>query len=262
MTPHEAALELEWVASDYMLRWLRRMSDVTVTAFGRAEGACCPEFADADFLNTVHRLLPDEAELVPHIVEHCVAVGVGPWFELMPAPGFEGLADALHAAGARQVGFLTMQERELPAPPPAELPAGVAITPSADDPDAFARVLPEGHGVPADRLEQAVARTREQAAIERTRTYLARVDGVPAAAAVLYLSGDVAYLANASTLERYRRRGCQGALVQRRLADAAAAGCRRACVITGWGNQSHANMVRAGFRSAYTKAMWRMDRPG
>ena len=78
MDVHAAALPLEWTSSEYMLRWLRRMPDVTVEAFGRAEGACCPDQADLDFVNTVHRLLPDDAGQVPAIVERYRAGGVRP----------------------------------------------------------------------------------------------------------------------------------------------------------------------------------------
>jgi ribosomal protein S18 acetylase RimI-like enzyme len=244
-----------------MLRWLRLADDVTVTTIGRAVCIRTPRLAGVDFLNSVHRLLPDEAGLVPEVVAHYAGAGCVPWLELMPAPGFEALADALHAAGARQYGFWTVQHRPLPAPEPAPLPDGVAIERVGADLDDFARVLPVGHGVPAENLDGAVARTRHQSEIDGTSLYLATVDGTPAAAAVLFQQGDLAYLASASTLPQFRRRGCQTALVQRRLADAVAAGCRRACVLTEWMSQSHANMARAGFTTAYTKAMWRIDRP-
>jgi hypothetical protein len=261
MDAHAAALPLEWVASEFMLRWLRGMPDVSLGGFGRAQGACCPEHPGVDFLNTVHRLLPDEAEQVPAIADRYRAAGVQAWLELMPAPDFDRLATALDRAGGRQIGFLAVHERDLPAAPSGDLPAGVAIEPVGADLDDFARVLPEGHDVPEPDLGGASARTRHQAAIEGARLYLATVDGAPAAAAVLFVAGEVAYLANASTLARFRRRGCQGALIQRRLADAAEAGHRRICTITTWGSQSHANMARAGFRVAYTKAVWRLDRP-
>jgi hypothetical protein len=261
MEPHAAALPLEWLASEYMLRWLGRMPDVTVTEFGAASGAICPDHGDVDFLNTVHRLLPDDAGQVPAIADHYRGAGVGAWLELMPAPGFDRLATALADAGGRQTGFMAMQERDLPAPPPRPLPAGVEIEPVGTDLAAFAAVLPAGHGVPADGLAAASARTSHQAAIPGARLYLATVDGEPAAAAVLFTDGDLAYLANASTLEAFRRRGCQSALIQRRLADAAGAGFRHVCTITTWGSQSHANMARAGFRTAYTKAVWRLPQP-
>jgi GNAT superfamily N-acetyltransferase len=261
MTPHAEARELEWLTSEYMLRWLRLMPDVSLTTFGEARGACCPGQADVDFLNTVHRLLPDEADLVRPIADTWRAAGVGPWLELMPAPGFERLAGELSAVGGRQVGFLVVLERELPAPAPAATPPGVEVERVGDAVDEFARVIATGHEVPEARLEGAIARCRLHARVDGARLYLAAVDGTPAAAAVLFVMGDVAYLANASTLPSLRRRGCQGALIQRRLTDAAEAGCRQACVLTEWGSQSHDNVARAGFRAAYTKAVWRLAPP-
>jgi Acetyltransferase (GNAT) domain len=262
MTPHEAARPLDWIGSEYMLRWLRRLPDVTVTAFGDAWATRCAAAPDVDFLNTVHRLEPADAERVPAVVEHYRSAGVSPWFELMPHPEFPRLAGALAAAGARHVDFLTVLERDLPAAAPDPLPPGVAIAEVGPEDEDFARVLPTGHDVPAEHLDDAIGRTRHQARIEDARRYVATVDGTPAAAAVLLMAGGLAYLANASTIEAFRRRGCQGALIRRRLADAAAAGCERACVFASWGSQSHANLAAAGFHAAYTKAIWRVDPAG
>jgi hypothetical protein len=257
--PHAAARELEWVGSEYMLRWLGRTEDSDITDFGAARGVRTPDHPDVDFLNTVHRLLPEDAGQVPRIAAHYAEAGIKPWLEVMPAPDFGSLADALAQAGGRQVGFLTVSERDLPAPPAGALPPGVTVEEVASDLEDFVRVLPAGHDVPAEHLEDAIRRTRECAGIAGARLYLARVHRVPAAAAVLFLAPPVGYLANASTLELHRRRGCQTALIQRRLADAAAAGCGRAAVITEWGSQSHANVARAGFCGAYTKAVWRLS---
>lgn len=252
------ARALEWVGSEYMLRWLRLLPATTTATFGSAFGSCTPDRPEVDFLNTVHRLLPDEAAQVPRIAAHYARAGVRPWLELMPAPGFERLAEALRAAAAGQIGFLAMLERELPAAPPDPPPPGVVVHPVTTDVEHFARVLPMGHGVDEATLERAIATTRYQTRIEDARFYVATVDGAPAAAAVLFLQDGVAYLANASTLPDLRRRDCQTALIQRRLADGTAAGCRRAAVIVDWASQSHANVARAGFRLAYTKAIWRL----
>lgn len=257
-TPHAAARELEWVSSEFMLRWLARMPEVSATSFGAARALSAPDHRGVDFLNTVHRLLPEDAEEVPGIAAHYADLGVEPWLELMPAPGFDRLAEALSAAGGRQVGFFAMSERDLPAPQPGALPAGVTVEAVGSDVDDFGRVLAAGHDVPAEHLEDAIRRTRESAGVAGARLYLARLHRVPAAAAVLFLAPPVAYLANASTLEAHRRHGCQTALIQRRLADAAAAGCTRAAVLTQWGGQSHANVARQGFRGAYTKVVWRL----
>ncbi len=85
--------------------------------------------------------------------------------------------------------------------------------------------------------------------------YLARVDGEDAAAAVLFFYGGDASTANASTIERFRRRGCQSALLARRLSDAFAAGSELVTTLTLFGSGSQRNMERAGFRMAYTKSL-------
>jgi GNAT superfamily N-acetyltransferase len=106
-------------------------------------------------------------------------------------------------------------------------------------------------------------RERERVAAEAwaglagVRAYLARVDGAPAAAAALRLCDGLALLANASSLPAFRRRGCQTALIGRRLADARAAGCELVCALAAFASPSQRNLERAGLRLAYTKAVWR-----
>jgi hypothetical protein len=88
------------------------------------------------------------------------------------------------------------------------------------------------------------------------RCYLARIDGEPQACAAMLLDGEVAKLGVAATLEGGRRRGCQLALLRRRIEDAAAAGVRTLFVETGERvpgrpSTSYANILRAGFEEAY-----------
>jgi ribosomal protein S18 acetylase RimI-like enzyme len=93
--------------------------------------------------------------------------------------------------------------------------------------------------------------------VEGATLYLATVEGRPAAAGALFVHDGIGHLANASTMPGYRGLGCQTALIERRLQDAAAAGCSRASVVAMWDSQSHRNLARAGFRTVYTKAVWR-----
>ncbi len=98
------------------------------------------------------------------------------------------------------------------------------------------------------------------------RCYLARVDGKPQACAAMLLDDEVAELGIAATLEGGRRRGCQLALLRRRIEDAAAAGARTLFVETdldgrGEPRTALANVRRAGFEAAYVVPGWTDARP-
>jgi ribosomal protein S18 acetylase RimI-like enzyme len=149
---------------------------------------------------------------------------VRPWLELMPAPGFERLAAALREAGAHQMDFLGVFERELPATPSAQVP-GIEILQPPPDTEGFSTVMLTGHGLFEDQLTKAVPLHMPMAAVEGATLYLATVGGRPAAAAALFVEHGIGHLANASTPPHFRGRGCQTALIERRLRDAPAAGC-------------------------------------
>ena len=85
--------------------------------------------------------------------------------------------------------------------------------------------------------------------------YVARIDGEMVGQAAMRIDGDLAQLAGAGTLPRARGRGVQKALLQRRLADAAAAGCTLAVVTTAPGTRSQDNAMRRSFELLYTRAI-------
>jgi hypothetical protein len=66
----------------------------------------------------------------------------------------------------------------------------------------------------------------------------------------------VALLAGASTIPSARKRGVQAALLQARLAHAAAHGCDLAMMCAAPGGASQRNAERQGFRIAYTRVKW------
>jgi GNAT superfamily N-acetyltransferase len=83
--------------------------------------------------------------------------------------------------------------------------------------------------------------------------FLALVDGSVAGGGAVSTRGGVCGLFGASTLPEFRGRGAQTALLQARIAWAAAQGCDVAVSITQPGSASHRNMERQGFRVAYTR---------
>jgi GNAT superfamily N-acetyltransferase len=88
------------------------------------------------------------------------------------------------------------------------------------------------------------------------RFYMAFVDDEPAGGGILHIKDGLATLAGGATLPEYRGRGCQRALLERRLSDAAAA--RSELVVSRcWrGSLSQRNMLRVGLRVGYVKEIW------
>jgi hypothetical protein len=102
-------------------------------------------------------------------------------------------------------------------------------------------------------LGQVVARSK-------SRSFLAELDGKPIAAGALSINSDVALLAGASTIPSARRQGAQLALLEARLRHGAAQGCTEAMMVTQPGSGSQRNSERHGFRIAYTRTKWQLQR--
>jgi len=127
---------------------------------------------------------------------------------------------------------------------------------------AWARVA--GQGWSSESAEIATFVEALGGVIGRARgvhCFLAELGGRPIAAAGLNLSESVALLAGASTIPDARRQGAQFALLEARLAFAAAQGCGLAMVVTQPGSASQRNALRQGFRPVYTRAKWQRE-PG
>ena len=250
------ARRLEAVGSRFMLEWLAG-TGAELERFGTAVAAVDPARPELDFVNRVYDLWPEDDGRVDEIAHFYRERGVRGWVEVAPSGRFEQLASALTAVGAAQIDFHSV----LHGPPRAGERGDVEVT-RAEDPELFADVLLSGHGVPP------VVRTRDNASVARWaeidgwRLYLARVDGSPAGAALLALDDDVGYLANASTLPHYRRRGVQTALIVARIADAVGSGCDVIASQAQFGSASQRNLERAGLQVAYTKAVWRLGERG
>ena len=262
----ELARRIRHAASDFTIGWVEGMRDlpgnparVTVERFGGAVALACELLPNLDFVNTVHGLSSAEAGRVEDVTAFYRRQGLRGWTEVAPVSGIEPLLERLTAAGWAQIGFWGSFHGPAIAP---SMPGGVEVVEAgAEDMADFARMHLDGHEVPAGDRGPAEAAVRAWFGRPGWRLYLARVDGLPAATAALTVEGGLGYLANASTLPAMRGRGCQSALVARRIADAAAAGCDMVASLAEFGSGSQRNLERAGLRVAFTQAVWRM-RPG
>src|SRR5215213_7137366 len=237
------ARRLEDVQNRFMLEWLAG-TGAELERFGAAVAALDASRPELDFVNRVYGLWPEDAERVAEIAARYRERGVRAWFEPAPCAGFDELAGGFHT-----VVYGAVSGRPL---------ASIVDIDGTPEPELFADVLLRGHGVPEGARVRDRASVARWAELDAWRLYLARIDGEPAGAALLSLDADLGYLANASTLPEYRRRGVQTALIARRIEDAARAGCDAACSGAAFGSPSQRNLQRAGLQVAYTKAVWRL----
>jgi len=122
------------------------------------------------------------------------------------------------------------------------------------DDERYRAVVLGGYETPASEVAFRRALAIEHAT-PGLRRYIALVDGHPAAAGSLFAHEGVSYFAGAATLPEFRRRGCQSALIDRRLADAAEHS-DLAVVTAAFASPSHDNLARHGFAMTHTRTVW------
>lgn len=149
-----------------------------------------------------------------------------------------------------------------PHPPRFPAPAGVEVVEvTSPDQEPFGTIGALGFGMPAwgaDLFAHLPGR-------EGWRCYVARVDGKAWGCGAMVIEDGVAELGIGATLEEARGRGCQTALLRRRIEDAAAAGCHTLLVETGERvpdrpSASYRNILKAGFEEAYLRPNWKRPR--
>ncbi|HEY1752121.1 MAG TPA: GNAT family N-acetyltransferase [Caulobacteraceae bacterium] len=178
-------------------------------------------------------------------------------FEVAPGPPGEALMALLAGHGYRQTGFHTAFAgwSDLPDAPGA----GVEVrrVESSEDLAAFSDVYHAGWDITGFRVPMA-----PWLAAPGWRLYLGLCGGEPAGAAILYLDGGDAYLADGAVDPRFRGRGVHRALLDRRCADAVEAGAQVVFSGADYLNGSCRNMIRKGLGILYTKAIWTRRLPG
>jgi N-acetylglutamate synthase-like GNAT family acetyltransferase len=143
-----------------------------------------------------------------------------------------------------------------PAPPDVEV---VELTSGHDEP--FGTIAAVGFGMPSWAADFFVHLPGRPG----WRCYVARVVGKAQACAAMLIEDGVAEFGIAATLEEARGRGCQTALLHRRISDATEAGCHTLFVETGERvpgrpSASYRNILRAGFEEAYLRPNWQRRR--
>jgi GNAT superfamily N-acetyltransferase len=154
-------------------------------------------------------------------------------------------------------GYAWMKFVRDPHPPRFRAPdvEVVELTDPAQEP--FGMIAATGFGLPA----WASAFFADLPGRDGWRCYAARVNGEAQACAAMHIHAGIAEFGIAATLEPARGRGCQLALLHRRILDAIEAGCHTLFVETGERvpdrpSASYRNILRAGFEEAYLRPNW------
>jgi GNAT superfamily N-acetyltransferase len=123
---------------------------------------------------------------------------------------------------------------------------------ASGDGETYSRVVAEGFFGPGEPPPEMLA---IGAALSSgpLQPYLAYVDGRAVAGGTLNICENTGFFFGDATVNSARGLGLQRALVETRLAAAAAAGCDLAFAATLPGSQSQRNYERCGFRVVYTK---------
>jgi GNAT superfamily N-acetyltransferase len=209
--------------------------------------------------------LPDPVELAE--IEAAYAAHGAPTSVELAHLGDPDLPALLSDRSYRLEGFENVLGLDLASWAEQPVPAGIEVRTSGDAEFEYwlpvvveASVHPDAQGVPwHDDFDAAAieAAQRDSAAAGLVR-YAAFRDGVLAGGAEFRIAEvdgvGIAQLAGAGTAPAHRRHGVQSALLAARLADARAAGCAVAVIVTQPGSKSQQNAQRRGFDLLYTRA--------
>lgn len=172
-------------------------------------------------------------------------------------PEATGAEELLRSRGYEH-GYAWMKFVRDAHPPRFSAPAGVEIAEAkAGEDTSFGMIAATGFGLPV----WASAFFADLPGRPGWHCYVAFVDGEPAACAAILVHERIAEFGIAATLEPARGRGCQLALLHRRITDAVSLGCHTLFVETGERvpdrpSASYRNILRAGFEEAYLRPNW------
>lgn len=178
--------------------------------------------------------------------------GVAGGFEIAPGQEMAKMARLLAARGYAHTGFhatLAGLAGELPDAPSPQIE--VRRLQGADELPAFADAYHLGWNVTDFRIPM-----RPWLAAPGWSLYLALCEGAPAGVGILFVEGDAAYLADSAVDPKLRRRGVHRALLDRRCADAQAAGAEVIFSGAEYLSASYRNMLRKGLALLCTEAVW------
>ncbi|AIQ66110.1 hypothetical protein PSTEL_26345 [Paenibacillus stellifer] len=205
------------------------------------------------YYNRVKGFGPGDIPLLRRILNHYGEAA--PCFDLTPNHMTADVSEALLKQGympVEQLVFLAARPKTQAKPSLPEMRIEAVTGESAE---TFISWIARSNGE-APYSRNIVDRVKGYFHASHFHNYMLTIDGRPAAMGSLFLHGSEGYLANDYTFEEFRGRGCQTALIGHRLSAAAELGLENVYTDVEFGSVSHANMEKAGFRTAFINTFW------
>jgi GNAT superfamily N-acetyltransferase len=230
--------------------------------FGPIQATIVTELAQVGMLNLVLGAAEPGAVANGHLAAAAAWVAernISPYISVTPGMAEAKSAEAWLGDNGFEPAYAWMKFVRDPHPPRFRVPDDVEVVEvTGGEQDPFGMIAATGFGMPA----WATTFFAQLPGREDWRCYVARIEGEPVACGAMLLNGAIAEFGIGATLESARRRGCQLALLHRRIIDAAAAGCHTLLVETGERvpdrpSSSYRNILRAGFEEAYLRPNWK-----
>ena len=238
----------------------RRRRGIELRRFGPVQATLAEALPEVGMLNLVLGAAEPGAVEGGHLA---AALGwaatkrVSPYVPLPPGRPASAAAEEWLRGHGFAPGYGWTKFLRDPHPPRFRAPEVEVVELAAGSEEPFGMIAATGFGLPA----WAASFFAGLPGRPGWRCYVARVGGEAQACAAMLIDAGIAEFGIAATLEPARGRGCQLALLHRRIRDAAAAGCRTLLVETGERvpgrpSPSYRNILRAGFREAYVRPNW------
>jgi len=233
---------------------------IELRAFGQVQAQVVKDLPEAKMLNLVLGAAEDVergGEGLGAATAWAAEQGVASYIPVTPAlPGAPAAETWLQGNGFER-SYSWMKFVRDPHPPRFPAPEVEVVELTAPDQEPFGMIAATGFGMyawAADFFAHLPGR-------EGWRCYVAKVDGEAQACGAMLIDDGIAELGIGATLEAARGRGCQTALLHRRIADAGETGCHTLFVETGERvpdrpAASYRNILRAGFEEAYLRPNW------
>ena len=229
--------------------------DAQVRRYGEAIALRVPSFGQ-HFFNTAFGFTDQALDAAAEVADWYAEAHVRGGFEIVPGLPTERLTALLGERGYRHTGFHAAfaghaDLAERPSP-------GVEVRRLEDDTqlEAFSDAYHAGWSNTEFRVP-----VKPWLSTPGWSLYLGLCDGQPAGAAILYMANGDAYLADSAVDPQWRHRGVHRALLDRRCADAAAAGAKVVFSGAEYASASSRNMLRKGLGLLFTKAFWTAPPP-